>query len=59
MSDFASPPIDRMSLVGNSLQPQTAKVSLKRDSPKKKSREPAQEEPEDSEEGGRQVDIEA
>jgi hypothetical protein len=48
-----------MSQIGNSLQPQTTKVSLKRDSPKKKSHEPAQEEPEDSEEGGRQVDIEA
>ena len=43
MSDFASAPIDKMTLVGNSLQPQTVKVSLKRDSPKRKSREPVQE----------------
>ena len=59
MSDFASTPIDRMSLVGDTLQPQTAKVSLKRELPKRKFREPDQEEPPDPEEAGRQLDIEA
>lgn len=59
MSEFASIPIDRMSLVGDTLQPQATKVSLKRESPRRKSREPDQEESGDSEEGGRQLDIEA
>ena len=59
MSELASTPIDRMSLVGDTLQPQTAKVSLKRESPRRKFREPDHEEPEDPEEGGRQLDIEA
>jgi hypothetical protein len=59
MSELASMPIDRMSLVGDTLQPQTAKVSLKRESPRRKSREPDQEESQDSEEGGRQLDVEA
>ena len=59
MSDFDSMPIDRTSLVGDTLQPQTAKVSLKRESPRRKSREPDHEEPEDPGEGGRQLDIEA
>jgi hypothetical protein len=48
-----------MSLVGDTLQPQTAKVSLKRELPKRKFREPDQEEPPDPEEAGRQLDIEA
>ncbi len=59
MSEFASIPIDRMSQVGDTLQPQTAKVTVKRDPPRRKSREPDQAEPEDPEEGGRQLDIEA
>ena len=59
MSEFASAPIDRMSLVGNSLQPQTAKISQRRDSPKRKPREPDEVEPEDAEQVGRQVDVEA
>ena len=59
MSELASAPIDRMSLVGNSLLPQTPKLSLKRDAPKRKSREPDQKESEDPEETGRQVDVEA
>ena len=59
MSDFASVPIDRMSLVGDALQPQTAKVSLKRESPRRKSHEPEPEGPEEPDEDGRQLDIEA
>ena len=59
MSELASTPIDRMSLVGDTLQPQTAKVSLKRESPRRKPPEPDQGDSEDSEEGGRQLDVEA
>ena len=59
MGDFDSIPIDRLSLVGDTLQPQTANVSLKRESPRRKSRELEREEPEDPEEGGRQLDVEA
>jgi len=59
LSEFASVPIDRMSLIGNNLQSQTVRVSSKRDAPKRKSSEPDHEESEGSEEGGRQVDIEA
>jgi hypothetical protein len=59
LSDFASTPIDRMSLVGDTRQPQTAKVSSKRELPKRKFREPDQEEPPDPEEAGRHLDIEA
>jgi hypothetical protein len=59
LGDFDSIPIDRLSLVGDTLQPQTANVSLKRESPRRKFREPEREEPEDPEEGGRQLDVEA
>ena len=58
MSEFASTPIDRMSLVGNGL-PQDDGLSLKRDAPKRKPRESDPKESEDPEERGRQVDVEA
>ncbi|MGO8789739.1 MAG: hypothetical protein ACLQVL_20465 [Terriglobia bacterium] len=58
MSDITSLPIDRMSGIGTTLQPESAKVSLKRDSPKRKQREPEQEGSEDTEEGGRLLDVE-
>lgn len=64
MSDMASLPVQRMSSVGDTLLPETAKVSMKRESPRRKQRQPEQEgsedpESEDPEEGGRQLDIEA
>lgn len=58
MSDITSLPIDRMSGIGTTLQPETAKVSLKRDAPKRKRRELEQEASEDPEEGGRLLDVE-
>ena len=59
MSEFASAPVVEMSQVGDTLQPQTAKVSVKRESPRRKPREPDEEGSEEREEGGRQLDIEA
>jgi hypothetical protein len=65
LSDTASlPPIQRMSSVGDTLLPETAKVSMKRESSRRKQRQPEQEGPEapeseDPEESGRQLDIEA
>ena len=59
MSEFASAPVNGMSQVGDTLQPQTAKVSLKRESPKRKPRDPEREDAGDSQEGGSQLDIEA
>lgn len=58
MSDITSLPIDRMSGIGTTLQPETAKISVKRDAPKRKQRESEQEPSEDPEEGGRLLDVE-
>jgi hypothetical protein len=58
MSDITSLPIERMSGIGSTLQPENAKVSQKRDAPKRKQRQPEQEASDDPEEGGRLLDVE-
>ena len=59
MSDMTSLPIDRMSKIGDNVQPNTAKVSVKRDSSGQKRRKPDEDAPDDPEQGGRLLDIEA
>lgn len=58
MADMTSLPVDRMSGIGTALQPENAKVSVKRDVPKRKQRQPDQEPAEDPEEGGQLLDVE-
>lgn len=59
MSDIASLPIDRTSRVGDNVQPKTAKESVKRDGSGQKRRQPDEDAPDDPEQGGRLLDIEA
>ena len=58
MGDLTSVPIDRMSGIENALQSENAKVSVKRDAPKRKQRQPEREATDDPEEGGRLLDVE-
>jgi len=60
LSDLTSLPIDQTSRIGTDLQPETARLSTKRDSSGRKRRQPEQEaEPDDSEQDGRLLDVEA
>lgn len=58
MGDITSTPIDRMSRIENTLQPENAKVAVKRDAPKRKQRQPERDTTDDPEEGGRLLDVE-
>ena len=59
MSEMTSLPIDRTSRAGDTAQPDTAVVSTKRDTPRRKQRQPDAQSSDDPDAGGRLLDIEA
>jgi len=59
VDEMTSLPIDRMSAIGDTVQPKTTMASTKRESPKQKQRQSELESSDDPEQSGRLLDIEA
>jgi len=59
VSEMTSLPIDRTSRTGDTAQPDTTILSIKKDTPRRKHRKPDTEPSDDPDEGGRLLDIEA